>query len=232
MEKKISDLPSSGFCAAVTMTMTMEDPMKNEDGSFSLSLFGHGAGKEEELAPAIGFVPSGLQAEAICLLGTEEVTCRRTSSGMAMGNLSEEGLNCLSLRSNNSGIMAFEITGKLHRIFPIEEKSSSFRTRDIVLEVQDGNFMQYVKFQLTQDRCALADAFREGEEVRVSFNLRGREWQGKYFTNLDAWRIEAVQAGASAMGASNDDPFAGVPFPESVPEATGSDQGVDDDLPF
>lgn len=206
--------------------------MKSENALFSFWLVRPGARPEKKLAPAIGFMPSGLPTEATFNLGPEKGSFRRKIPGMVKGTMPGEGLNCLSLRSNNSGIMAFEITGKLHRIFPIEEKSSSFRTRDIVLEVQDGNFMQYVKFQLTQDRCALADAFREGEEVRVSFNLRGREWQGKYFTNLDAWRIEAVQAGASAMGASNDDPFAGVPFPESVPETTGSDQGVDDDLPF
>lgn len=130
--------------------------------------------------------------------------------------------------------MAFDISGKLHKVFTVEEKSGSFRTRDIVLEVQDGNYMQYVKFQLTQDRCSIVDNFREGDEVRVHFNLRGREWQGKYFTNLDAWRIEAsTNVASGTMNQSSSDPFGESVYPEANGEPVNRQNSTfDDDLPF
>ena len=84
---------------------------------------------------------------------------------------------------------SFEIQGKLHKVFPSENKSGSFQAREFVIEVESGQYSQFVKFQLTQDRCDLIDSYSEGEEIQVSFDLRGREWDGKYFTNLNAWRL-------------------------------------------
>lgn len=127
--------------------------------------------------------------------------------------------------------MALDITGKLFKIFPVEDKSATFKTRDFVVEMPDGNYMQYIKFQLTQDRCGMVDAFREGDQVRVHFNLRGREWQGKFFTNLDAWRIEAEAGGSSP--ASSNDPFGESNFPEAPPASISQQSNKeDDDLPF
>lgn len=129
--------------------------------------------------------------------------------------------------------MAFEVSGKIIKILPVESKSATFQTREFVIEIPDGNYTQFVKFQLTQDRCGLVDAYKEGDMVKVSFNLRGREWQGKYFTNLDAWRIDADSAGASASpGAAKNDPFGDVSFPEASDEPSRGDKMDDDDLPF
>ena len=135
--------------------------------------------------------------------------------------------------------MAFEVIGTLHRLFPTEQKSASFQAREFVLEIPDGNYPQLVKFQAVQDRCAMLDAFSEGEQLKVSFDLRGREWQGKYFTNLNAWRIEKSTGEAVAGGTTTapsrqssgggDENFPSNPFPESKePPASGNF----DDLPF
>ena len=51
-----------------------------------------------------------------------------------------------------------------------------------------------MKFQLVQDKCSLLDQYQEGQKIKVSFDLKGREWQGKFFTNLGAWRIDGVDA--------------------------------------
>lgn len=83
----------------------------------------------------------------------------------------------------------FEIQGKLYKVFPSENKSGSFQAREFVIEVESGQYPQLIKFQLTQDRCDLIDSYSEGEEIQVSFDLRGREWDGKFFTNLNAWRL-------------------------------------------
>ena len=106
--------------------------------------------------------------------------------------------------------MAFEVEGKLHKIFDTEQKTDNFRAREFVLEVVDGQYPQMVKFQLTQDKCELLDGQNEGDEIKVHFDLRGREWNGKYFTNLNAWRIESgateQAAPPAAMADSNPPP--------------------------
>ena len=84
----------------------------------------------------------------------------------------------------------YEAEGTLHKIFPTEQKTEKFSCREFVLEVPDGNFPQYIKFQATQMYVDILDRFKEGEHVKVSFDLRGREWQGKFFTTLNCWRIE------------------------------------------
>jgi len=89
--------------------------------------------------------------------------------------------------------MSFETEGTLHKVFDTESKTASFQAREFVIK-HDGNYPQFIKFQLTQDRCDMINAFKEGDTIKVSFDLRGREWNEKYFTNLNAWKIEAGQS--------------------------------------
>lgn len=123
--------------------------------------------------------------------------------------------------------MSFEIEGKLHKKFDTESKSASFQAREFVIETE-GTYPQFVKFQLTQDRCGLIETYQEGQMIKVHFDLRGREWNGKYFTNLNAWRIEAATAASSEVAA---DPM---PNDEDFPSASDepATQGYADDLPF
>jgi single-strand DNA-binding protein len=95
--------------------------------------------------------------------------------------------------------MSFEIVGKMYKKFAAESKSATFQAREFVIEVMDGNYAQMVKFQLLQERCQLLDNYNEGEEVKVHFDLRGREWQGKFFTTLNCWRIEKSEGDSSAQ---------------------------------
>jgi len=91
--------------------------------------------------------------------------------------------------------MSYEIEGKVHRIGEREQKGSKgFTVRELVLETTSGTFTEYPAFQLTQDRCDLLDAYTLGEQVKVHFDVRGREWNGRYFTNLNCWKIERAQA--------------------------------------
>lgn len=83
----------------------------------------------------------------------------------------------------------FQITGTLHKKFDREAVSEKFSKRDFVLEIQDGQYPQHIKFQLTQDRCDLLDGWHESQEITVHFSPKGREHNGKYFTNLEAWKI-------------------------------------------
>jgi single-strand DNA-binding protein len=136
--------------------------------------------------------------------------------------------------------MAFEVEGRLHRLFATEQKSSSFQTREFVLEIPDGNYPQLIKFQAVQDRCAMLDRFSEGDQVKISFDLRGREWNGKYLTNLNAWRIEtgtgestggSQTAAAPSNNAGSGENFPADPFP-NYSESTPPPPASMEDLPF
>jgi single-strand DNA-binding protein len=124
--------------------------------------------------------------------------------------------------------MAFEIEGKLHRLFPTEQKTASFQAREFVIEIPDGNYPQLVKFQAVQERCGILDTYKEGERIKVSFDLRGREWQGKYFTSLNAWRIDRAGEEGAAQNTATDERFPADPFPNY----SDAPQADSNDLPF
>lgn len=124
--------------------------------------------------------------------------------------------------------MALDITGKLHKVFDTEQKTESFKAREFVIETQ-GEYPQFVKFQLTQDRCDLIENYKEGDSLKVHFDLRGREWQGKYFTNLNAWKIEAEGDMSRPTPEEN--------FNQDTPQVSAPESNIDsredlDDLPF
>ena len=127
--------------------------------------------------------------------------------------------------------MSFEIEGKITEIFNTQEISEKFRKREFVIEnTRDtGNyqFTDFIKFQLTQDKCELLDNYQVNQQVKISFNLSGRKYEKNgetmYFTNLNAWRIEGIQSQASQ--------------PEETPEYSAADApppqpDYEDDLPF
>ena len=128
--------------------------------------------------------------------------------------------------------MAFELSGKLIEIFDAQQVSDNFRKREFVIEKKEtiGNneFTDHIKFQLTQDRCNLIDAFNINDQVKISFNIRGNRWERdekvNYFTNLAAWRIENESV-------QNEPTIDDTPFPDEgdLPADTDS---PDDDLPF
>ncbi len=128
--------------------------------------------------------------------------------------------------------MSFEIEGLVHKIFETENKTDSFRAREFVIRTEE-NYPQFVKFQLVQDRCELADHYQENEKIKVFFDLRGREWNGKYFTNLNAWKMEKVTDENNSTGDQGlNEPFGNaVEFPSSEPENLETDKNFDD-LPF
>lgn len=132
--------------------------------------------------------------------------------------------------------MSFEVEGKLYKVYPTEQKTATFQTREFGIEIMSGNYPQYIKFQLTQDKCAIIDGFNEGDAIKVYFDLRGREWQGKILSNLNAWRVEGanqspVKSASTSMDntsstppAYSDDAFAGL---DNVPIMP-----IEDELPF
>jgi hypothetical protein len=98
--------------------------------------------------------------------------------------------------------MAFEINGKVIDISPVNQVSDKFKKREFVIEKKETGgsavFIDYIKFQLIQDKCDLINESFLNEDVKIWFNIKGNKWErdGKvnYFTNLDAWKIEKMSA--------------------------------------
>lgn len=112
--------------------------------------------------------------------------------------------------------MAFEIQGTVKRINPTVTKKEKYRSRDLVLTVEDGKYTQTLAFEASGDRCESLDQYGPGDVVKVTFDLRGREWQGpsdlRVFNTLSLWKVEVLTKGARSSeptggGASDDLPF-------------------------
>jgi hypothetical protein len=114
--------------------------------------------------------------------------------------------------------MAYELTGKIKLIQDPKTFDSGFTKREMVVIVEDGKYPQEINLEFVQDKIALLDALQPGQEVTVSFDIRGREYNGRYFNNLQGWKVATV-------GAETGTP------PEEPPYPTPSDFG-DDDIPF
>ncbi|MCD6064711.1 MAG: hypothetical protein K0R82_2622 [Flavipsychrobacter sp.] len=101
--------------------------------------------------------------------------------------------------------MSLEVIGKLLVKYDAQQVNDRFKKREFVLELAEeinGNvYTNFAKMQLVQQKCDILDRFNEGDNVKVSFNIKGNRWEkdGKvnFITNLDAWRIESAAAGVT-----------------------------------
>jgi hypothetical protein len=123
-----------------------------------------------------------------------------------------------------------EIKGKAHYVSDVINVTEAFRKRELVIEfAENPQYPEFVKFEAIQDRTALMDGVKVGDEVEVFFNLKGREWTNKqgekqYFNTLQLWKVNVL--GATSAGSSPSSPAIASPVDIS---ATA---GEDDDLPF
>ncbi len=120
------------------------------------------------------------------------------------------------------------ITAKLVEKFDTQPISDSFQKREFVVEFSENpQYPEFLKFELIQNNCTQLDPFNIGDEISVSFNLKGRKWtdpQGnvKYFNSLQAWRLE--KAGSELPQQTQEEP--------NTDWMTNSGESSDDDLPF
>ncbi len=82
----------------------------------------------------------------------------------------------------------YEVTGTLKVVGGIQSFPSGFTKRQIVIETHD-KYPQKIAFDLFKENTELTNGLNAEDMIRVSFNLRGNEYNGKYYVNLQAWRI-------------------------------------------
>ena len=122
----------------------------------------------------------------------------------------------------------FELTGALKHLMDLQTFASGFTKREFVIEVQDGKYPQMIKFECVKDKTAILDGLAIGDNISVTFDIRGNEFKERFYVNLVAWKL------SKADGSSGSDSA-----PQSPPaEASSLDDQFDnepddsDDIPF
>ena len=134
-----------------------------------------------------------------------------------------------------------KIKGTVYKVSQEEVKSEKFKKREVILEVIEGTYKQYLTVQFSNAKCDLLNNVRQGDMISVSINLKGRLWTGadgieKSFNTFEGWQIESdslastqtnipiqkqkqmgniesnFQEEAIRMMAEDDDEFVGLPF--------------------
>ena len=118
--------------------------------------------------------------------------------------------------------VAYDLTGKIKLIQEAQTFDSGFTKREMVVIVEDGKYPQEINLEFIQDKIALLDTLQPGQEVTVSFDIRGREYNGRYFNNLQGWKIVA-QGNEPTLSAQDQSPAPHFPTPADF---------EDDEIPF
>ncbi|MDA0912311.1 MAG: DUF3127 domain-containing protein [Bacteroidetes bacterium] len=121
--------------------------------------------------------------------------------------------------------MSFEMKGKIKKIFDQQDFPSGFYKRDFVITTEE-QYPQDVKFTATKERTEQISKFNEGDAILVKFDIRGREYNGNFYVDLNAWRVEP---GHGQSAPQDSPPVASTPLPDVPPMAAADDE---DDLPF
>lgn len=96
--------------------------------------------------------------------------------------------------------MNYEIEGNLKEIMDTQTFDSGFQKREFVVTTEE-KYPQDIKLEFVKEKCADLDGFAKGQRVKAAFNLRGNEYKGRYYVNLNAWKLEALAGEASSPAA-------------------------------
>lgn len=117
-----------------------------------------------------------------------------------------------------------ELEGKIKVIFDEQKFDSGFYKREFVITTEE-QYPQDIKFELLKEKTELVRDANIGDRVKVSFDIRGREWNGNYYNNLVVWKMEANGAGGSTPPPQD---MSESPFDADISNLNSDD----DDLPF
>ena len=83
-----------------------------------------------------------------------------------------------------------EVKGKIKVIFETQTFDSGFTKREFVVTIPDDKYPQDLKIEVIKDKCLVLDKYNVGDDVTVSINLKGNEFNGKYYVSLVGWKID------------------------------------------
>ena len=101
--------------------------------------------------------------------------------------------------------MSYELEGTLKEVFETKTFGKGFTKREFVITSSKGpddRYPQHIKLTLIKEKVSLVDRFKPGQRLKITFDVRGNESNGRYYVDLQAWKVEAGDGsgGSSAMG--------------------------------
>ena len=133
-----------------------------------------------------------------------------------------------------------EVLGRVKLINPVQQVSASFKKRELVVTTEE-QYPQHILIEFAQDKTDLLNNYNVGEQVKVSINLRGREWvnpQGetKYFNTIICWKIQVPNSQSAPQSQQQRSPSNAPIIPPAneqpfEPSSSGKEE-EHDDLPF
>lgn len=123
-----------------------------------------------------------------------------------------------------------EVQGKIKMISDTQTfGSNGFRKREVVLTTEE-QYPQHILIEFVQDKTDLLNNYKVGQTVKISINLRGREWvnpQGetKYFNSIQGWRIENLDSAPAGQ-------MPPMPAEDAFEPISDFSEEDHDDLPF
>lgn len=121
----------------------------------------------------------------------------------------------------------YEFIGTIKKLGEVQSFPSGFSKRELVVTSEGDRFPQDVMFEFLKEKADLLNSLNEADRVKVSFDIGGREYNGRYFNSLKGWKIEKVDesdSGAAPAAAQ------GIPPRAEMPKDIAVDD--DDNLPF
>lgn len=117
--------------------------------------------------------------------------------------------------------MSLQVKGRIVKILDVESGVSKadkeWKKQNFVIDT-GSQYNPEVCFQVFGDeKIAMLGNFGEGQEVEVAFNISSREFNGKYYHNIDAWKIDPIGQATPV---------------NPLPPVGSNDSDADDDLPF
>lgn len=94
--------------------------------------------------------------------------------------------------------MSNTLTASVHKVLETQTFESGFTKRVLVLRTT-GDYPQTIPFEFTKDRTALLDNLQEGQMVTVHYDIRGNEYNGKFYCNLTAWKVDTEENGSAVI---------------------------------
>lgn len=129
----------------------------------------------------------------------------------------------------------YEASGTVKMIGEVQSFASGFTKREFVVTTANDKYPQDLKFEVVKDKCSMLDNYSTGDEVQVTFDIRGNEYNGKYFVNLSCFKLQGGSGGGGGGSSSSPSQAAARSKPQGNAEPTMADMRDDsdfDDVPF
>lgn len=126
----------------------------------------------------------------------------------------------------------YESKGSIKWIGETQSFPSGFTKREFVITTEHDKYPQDLKFEVVKDKCGMLDEFAIGTPVTVSFDIRGNEYNGKYYVNLACWKLQGEGSGSPAKREYRPAPSRSQNAEPTAAELRNESDFDDDDVPF